>query len=339
MLLEVMKRLDHFMAEALAAYYNNKDPLGRKGDFTTAPEISQLFGEIIGIWAAQKWFEMGSPKAFNLIELGPGRGTLLADLLRATKHVDGFHTAASIYLVETSEALRQKQKDTLCYCEEQRDKAIHTIVPMDCRASPKASLVMTEKIRWHGHLNEVPTDKPIIIIANEFFDALPIRQFKFENNNWLEHYIDDNKSVWQVTEIPPLKSTLPQLHEGAIYEYSHAQEDYANLIANYSGCALIIDYGYLKSAYGDSLQAMKNHRYSTLTVNVGTSDITSHIDFEWLSSFFKQTKMQSQRDFLTENGIAIRYKQLNNPVLLSGYERLIHPEQMGDLFKVMEVDL
>ena len=304
-----MKRLDHFMSETLSRYYDSRDPLGAEGDFTTAPEISQLFGEIIGIWALQKWLEMGAPSCFNLIEIGPGRGTLMADLLRGTKHVSAFHKAVQIHLVETSKTLKDKQRTTL----------------------------NNYNVSWHDHLQSVDNDIPAIIIANEFFDALPVRQFRYGQTGWQEHYINRDESVWISVTNPPAKNGLPKPSQNNIYEYSLEQDIYAKLISQYKGAALIIDYGYFKSTYGDSLQALYKHQSCKITQHIGEADLTTHIDFEWLSTFFQDFTVKTQSDFLQQNGIAIRYHQLNNPSLLSGYERLIHPNQMGQLFKVMEI--
>ena len=306
-----MQRLDHFMADALGQYYGAGDPFGVTGDFITAPEISQLFGEIIGIWAVQKWMRMGSPATFNLIELGPGRGTLMADLLRGTAHIPEFHAAMHVHLVEMSESLKERQQETLSPCS----------------------------VQWHNHLSAIPNDKPSIIIANEFFDALPVRQFKYKRGEWQEHYIAGVQTVWKDVENPPLKATLPPACEGDMYEFSQEQKDYAELIARYNGAALIIDYGYERSAYGDTLQALYKHQYCAITDHVGEADLTTHVDFECLATFFKHTSTKTQRQFLKENGIDIRYQQLNNPNLDGGYLRLIAPDQMGDLFKVLEINL
>ncbi len=299
------------MGDALARYYDSRDPLGAKGDFITAPEISQLFGEIIGVWTARKWLDMGSPAKFNLIELGPGRGTLMADLLRATRHIPGFHSAASIYLVETSRTLIEKQQTTL----------------------------NGYNVQWCDHLKDISSAEPAIIIANEFFDALPVRQFRLANNSWQECYIDENTVKWIDVDTPPLKSTLPHPAVNDIYEYSDAQKEYANIIHKFQGAALIIDYGYFKSAYGDTLQALHHHNPCKIIDHIGNADITSHVDFEWLSTFFSKYRLSTQSQFLMDNGIAIRYRQLHNDLLRSGYERLIHSRQMGELFKVLEISI
>lgn len=304
-----MQRLDEFMSEALTRYYDTRDPLGKDGDFTTAPEISQLFGEIIGIWAVQRWINMGSSSQFNLIEIGPGRGTLMADLLRGTQHIPNFHDAMNIHLVETSSTLKTKQQNTL----------------------------KDYNVSWHMHLSEISNDIPAIIIGNEFFDALPIRQFQYNDGKWLEHYIDNNQSIWTHCASPCLKQTLPQPQNDDICEYSNVQEEYAQLLATYKGAMIFIDYGYKNSDYGDSLQALYKHKPCKVIDHVGDADLTSHVDFEWLASFFNKTQIKTQSQFLQENGIAIRYHQLNNSELRSGYERLIHPDQMGNLFKTLEI--
>jgi len=306
-----MLRLDDFMGQALSQYYDSRDPLGVNGDFTTAPEISQLFGEIIGVWAVQKWMSMGSPSSIKLIEIGPGRGTLMNDLLRATKHIPNFHAALSIHLIETSSTLKSKQQETL----------------------------KDYKVEWHTHLSKISNNEDTIIIANEFLDALPIRQFKFHNNEWLEHYIDGKQSVWQEIRKPPIKTTLPAPHEGNIFEYSQSQQDYADIISTFKGVFLTIDYGYRKSAYGNSLQALYKHESCDITRHVGQADLTSHIDFEWLSQSFKNSTIKTQREFLKENGIDIRYQSLNNSILKSGYDRLLDFDKMGELFKVLEVQM
>lgn len=306
------QRLDKFMRAALTQYYASRDPLGVDGDFITAPEISQLFGEMIGIWAVQKWEAMGEPDDFNLIEIGPGRGTLMADFLRGTKNFSAFHKSLNLHLVETSPSLVEKQKQTL----------------------------LPYSVQWHAHLSEIETDKPTIIIANEFFDALPIQQFKYMGGQWLEHYIVDGATQWRKADAPPNKPTLPQPAEGYIVEISQDQADYAALMDRYNGSFLIIDYGYLKSSYGYSLQALYKHAPCAITDHVGDADLTTHIDFEWIASFFTKAKihLSTQAQFLKTNGIDIRLDMLGREKLYSGYDRLTNPSQMGALFKVMEVD-
>ena len=306
-------RLDQFMKSALERYYHNRDPFGLSGDFTTAPEISQLFGEMIGIWALRQWMALGSPESFNLIEIGPGRGTLMSDLIRGTQHIRPFHDARHTHLIETSPTLTKKQKTLL---------AEHTIT-------------------WHENLDHFQKTRPTIIIANEFFDALPVRQFQKKETGWEECYVHGTNIEWKDIKEPPTKNTLPDPNTNDIYEYSIEQEQYAKIINDLCDAALIIDYGYEKSAYGDSLQALYKHSYCDITAHVGEADITSHVDFEWLGSFFpdKQSNIISQREFLKDNGIDLRFRQLNDAKLESGYKRLIDPKEMGELFKVLEITI
>jgi NADH dehydrogenase [ubiquinone] 1 alpha subcomplex assembly factor 7 len=307
------QRLDEFMRESLSRYYNDRDPLGANGDFTTAPEVSQLFGEIIGVWTMQQWQAMGAPSAFNLIELGPGRGTLMADLLRGAHNYDDFIDSANIILIETSKTLTQIQKEKLSDYD----------------------------VSWARHLKDVDNTLPSIIIANEFFDALPIRQFQLRNGQWHEAFIIENGTKWEIANdiSQPLKATLDDANEGDIFEYSKDQEDYAQLMNEFHGAFLIIDYGYFKSSYGDSLQALHKHEPCEITDHVGEADLTTHIDFEWLASMFKGShiKFKTQANFLRENGIDIRLHILGQQKMKSGYDRLMGPTQMGELFKVMEV--
>lgn len=303
------RRLDDFMRDALSRYYDTRDPFGQDGDFITAPEISQLFGEMIGIWAVQKWQAMGKPTDFNLIEIGPGRGTLMADLLRGTRKQTDFQSAAHITLIETSRTLKQKQQDALSDYD----------------------------VTWHDHLSAVTNDLPTIIIANEFFDALPVRQFKYTDQQWHERYIEGGKDLWIASLDTPVKPSLPAPHDGAIMEYSDVQAGYAALLSQYNGAFLFIDYGYIQSAYGDSLQALYRHAPCTIFDHVGEADLTTHVDFQWLSTFFKKTTVKAQAQFLEENGITLRLQMLNDDRLRSGYHRLMSPDQMGALFKVMDV--
>lgn len=322
-------RLDVFMALALGhpeyGYYTARDPLGAAGDFITAPEISQLFGEIIGIWCVRQWARLGSPASCSLVELGPGRGTLMSDLLRGTKHVPGFHDSLSLHLVETSPVLRQKQENSLS----------------------------DYTVQWHDDLAGLDDEKPFILVANEFFDALPIRQFKYTDGGWTEYFVaigaDGNLAMqWQKTNVTPGKDGIkPQ--SGDISEISEIQNDYAMQIsgklARQGGGALIIDYGHAVSAYGDTLQALYNHAPCPVLSHIGEADITSHVDFERLGSFFAEheNKGAFQSEFLHRNGISLRLQLLleNNPdkadALQSGYERLTGAGQMGELFKALEI--
>lgn len=321
-------RLDRYMELALAhpeyGYYMTRDPFGSAGDFTTAPEISQLFGEIIGIWCAQQWMTMGVPEQCNLIEIGPGRGTLMADLLRGTKHIPNFHDSLNIHLIETSPVLIKKQQETL----------------------------REYSVSWHQDLSSIANDIPSIIIANEFFDALPIRQFTFNNGKWSEHYIDiesgNLKTTWLASDYIP--QNIPKAKNGDIFETSPVQEEYANLVCKHitkKGEALIIDYGHTATGFGDTLQALYKHEPCSFLSHVGDADITTHIDFERLSYIFKdyRTRISTQAEFLHKNGISLRLQSLlernKDPKIIhnlqSGYDRLTSQDQMGNLFKVLEI--
>lgn len=295
-------------------YYMKRDPLGKEGDFTTAPEISQIFGELLGLWMAAQWQKQGKPKAL-LVELGPGRGTLINDVLRSTKKVVGFHENISVHLVEISPTLKQKQWKTLA--------GKH------------------ERISWHEDISELPDDAPIFFLANEFFDALPIRQF-IENNERMIG-LDDGGAL---TFLPSTKhqalSTIFETCEPAQTIISHL----ASRIVKQGGAGLVVDYGYTDGA-GDTLQAMKNHAYAPVLETPGEADLTAHVDFTAL----KKAALSSgasvfgaipQGKFLLQIGASQRLMNLclsanetQKQSLMSGFERLISHEAMGELFKVM----
>ncbi|MFT5540639.1 MAG: NADH dehydrogenase [ubiquinone] 1 alpha subcomplex assembly factor 7, partial [Alphaproteobacteria bacterium] len=252
-------------------YYRTRDPLGVDGDFITAPEVSQMFGELIGLWAAVTWEQMGKPASFILAELGPGRGTLMADALRAAHAQEGFTDAAKLHLIETSPALRARQHETLGH------------------AAPQ----------WHDDMTTLP-DGPLIVFANEFFDALPVRQFMYQDSVWRERLIttadqgSDNPFRFTLAEnaaenaaddpgLPAAAATA----DGTVAETCGAGEALAaKLGTRFSaagGAALIIDYGYGHPASGDSLQAVKGHAYADPLANPGNADITAHVDFTALA--------------------------------------------------------
>jgi len=316
-----------FMAECLMnpvwGYYATRDPLGAQGDFTTAPEISQMFGELLGLALAQVWLDRGSPASVRLVELGPGRGTLMADLLRATRIVPGFHDALTLHLVETSPALRARQSETV-----------------------------THPFTHHAALEDVP-DGPLYLIANEFFDALPIRQFLREGSVWRERVVglEDGRLVFGLagpTEPSDLAPRLADTHHGDLVEQNPTATAIAAeigaRIARYGGVALIVDYGDWHSL-GDTLQALRGHRAVPPLETPGEADLTAHVDFEALAraaSRAKATPLTPQGTFLESLGIAARAealaKNLSGPALAShkaAFHRLTSPDEMGTLFKVM----
>ncbi len=307
-------------------YYRTRDPLGKGGDFITAPEVGQMFGEIIGLWAVNSWQSMGSPALLQLIELGPGRGTLMKDLLRATKHIPKFHDAIDIQLIEASPVLKEIQRKNITH----------------------------NRITWHKGVETI-IDKPFILIANEFFDALPIYQFIKEDNIWKKKSIGLNENeelVFTLNQeslminlIPETKATFYESCPEAVGIIAYI----AKKISEYGGAALIIDYGYLNGSSGDTLQAVKNHKYHDILKNPGEADLTAHVDFKTLIETAKKFKVDimeplEQSEFLKIWGIEIRKEQLLKNAtheqkldLLSGLNRLISPNEMGSLFKVLEI--
>jgi len=321
-----------YMAECLMhpdhGYYQKEHVFGADGDFTTAPEISQMYGEMLGLWLADRWYKMDKPEAVHLIELGPGRGTLMADLLRATAAVEGFNSAMTIHFVETSKQLRALQAELV----------------------PHAN--------WHDSLATVP-DGPSLIIANEFFDALPIHQFEKHKGNWLERRINAEGEDLTLVLTPPspkLALTDEKLRhdglEGSILEVCPAAlsitGDIADRLHNHGGAALVIDYGYRKSAHGDTFQALEKHEFTDPLANPGGADLTAHVAFDQLAKAATSKKALSygpaaQGMFLMALGIGARAQQLADHIdtpdgqerVLAELKRLTAGEEMGTLFKVL----
>jgi len=317
--------ISSYMALANSHYYATRDPLGAAGDFVTAPEISQMFGELIGLWLAETWMRAGQP-APVLVELGPGRGSLMADLRRAIARVPVLG-AAPVHLVETSPALRQAQKQRL----------------------PDA--------QWHDDLNSLPTDQPLLVVANEFFDALPICQFIRTEQGWRERMIALQDDAFTPVAGPvqmdgAIDDALAGSPSGTIVEKSPAgsavMTDLAARIAAQGGVALIIDYGYCGPAAGDTLQAVKQHQYADVLARPGEHDLTAHVDFNMLADAARQAgatpwPVTDQGEWLHRLGIAARAARLAkaNPdhaqALAKDVKRLTAPDEMGSLFKVLAV--
>jgi NADH dehydrogenase [ubiquinone] 1 alpha subcomplex assembly factor 7 len=312
--------IDHYMGLCLGhpvhGYYMNRDPFGEQGDFMTAPEISQIFGELIGVWCAAAWDAMGKPAHFNLAELGPGRGTLMADILKAAKVMPGFREAARIHLVEMSPTLRKLQKEKL-----------------------------GDDVIWHGSIANVP-DGPLLLIANEFFDAIPIRQFEKRQGKWLERCIGAEGMGFMPAALDNAQGANGDVIEFAPQRLEIAKE-IARRLAKQKGCALIIDYGHLQTAPGDTLQAVRAHEYVAVTDQPGESDITSHVDFEALAKALSQGGAAvhlaiTQRAFLLAMGLERRAAILSSradantkEILARAAARLTGETEMGNLFKVM----
>lgn len=317
-----------FMARAVENYYSTRDPFGADGDFTTAPEISQMFGEMIGIWMVDLWSKLANESAVNIIELGAGRGTLMADAMRAVKGVEGFSDAVNIHLVEISPVLRAKQVEVL------------------------AGYGVTH----HVDLSMCPKDVPSIIIANEFLDALPVHQLVMDGGKWCERVVTaepqfdlgDDASDELLALIP---EHLRDATDGKIVEVSPARikmmADISAHIAASGGAALIIDYGYERLNYGDTFQAIFGHKFCGVLENIGEADITTHVDFGALRSASGDAYLAgvtSQGKFLISLGVYQRMQVLKQKASVQQQEdlevaldRLCSPNKMGTLFKVMAI--
>lgn len=302
-------------------YYTTRDPLGAAGDFTTAPEISQMFGELLGLVVAQAWLDQGAPACFTLAEPGPGRGTLMADVLRATRAVPGFHQAAQITLIEASPALKAIQAQTLAAYQPQ----------------------------WCDRFDDLP-DQPLFLIANEFFDALPIRQFQFDGADWRERMLGlaEGQLCFGLSPAgpPPQGPAFADPKPGQIVETCPSAQPIlqaiGSRIAQHGGMALIVDYGDWRSS-GDTFQALSQHRYVDPLAQPGEADLTAHVDFEALAAASGlQAQYTAQGPFLLSLGIAARAAKLGQSLAgaaleshVAAYRRLTHASEMGSLFKVL----
>ncbi|HEY4773385.1 MAG TPA: SAM-dependent methyltransferase [Xanthobacteraceae bacterium] len=328
----VAQYMELCLAHPRHGYYMARDPLGLDGDFTTAPEITQMFGEIVGLWAAAVWRMIGSPQAVNLVELGPGRGTLMADALRAARIVPGFANAIRVHLVETSPALRERQRQTLAGVD----------IP----------------IAWHDELTSVPHGL-VIIAANEFFDALPVHQAVRLEDGWHERTVEigaDGKLVFGVAPdpLPSFEQTLPArlraAPSGAIFEWrSHRMAFEIGRRCARGGAALLIDYGHKHGDVGDTFQAVARHRYADPLAIPGFVDLTAHVDFEALGTAAAGMGARvhgpiEQAVFLRRLGIEKRAAALKAKAppekaaaIDSALERLLEAGRtgMGELFKVI----
>jgi NADH dehydrogenase [ubiquinone] 1 alpha subcomplex assembly factor 7 len=311
-----------YMAEANAHYYATRDPLGVAGDFTTAPEISQMFGELIGLWLADLWSRAGSPADVCYVELGPGRGTLAADALRAMRSAG---LGPSVHFVETSSALRAEQ----------------------AKRVPQAS--------WHDDVGSLPEDAPLLIVANEFFDALPVRQIVATEKGWRERLVAHREGCFLPVAGPPVGAAgVPeQLREappGTIMETSPASvsimRQIADLIARAGGAALIVDYGHVRTSSGETLQAVAMHDYADPWIEPGERDLTAHVDFEALGAAASEYGVRvfgptEQGRWLEAIGIGLRAEALARAAperaeeFVAARHRLTSPQEMGTLFKAM----
>jgi SAM-dependent MidA family methyltransferase len=314
-------------------YYTTREPFGVSGDFTTAPEVSQMFGELVAVWLLTTWRALGRPSPVTLSEIGPGRGTLMKDMLRALGRLDpDLSSSASVAMIETSPRLVAIQKATL------GDRA--------------------DRVEWHDTIDTLPR-RPLLIVANELFDAIPIRQFVKTGGRWMERAVgldETGELMFTVrpgapdpTLLPPDAASAP---DGAVAELSPARaalmEKIAERVAGDGAAALLIDYGYLKPAFGDTLQALSLHAYADPLAEPGKADLTAHVDFSALAEIAKAHGLDAhflpQGEFLLRMGLLERAGQLGASAdtamrrkLQSEVDRLAGSDGMGTLFKVLAI--
>ena len=314
-----------YMRAANAEYYNRGDPLGIDGDFITAPEISQIFGELVGMWLTDMWLRQNSPSNCHYVELGPGRGTLAMDALRAMARFD---FRPSVHFIETSEALRIKQ----------------------AQAVPNAT--------FYASVDQLPVDAPLLIVANEFFDALPVRQLVSTHSGWRERVVarDRGSKFIAMPGAQAMDAAVPEQfrtgHNDAIYETSLAASgvmyELASRLAKQGGLLLIIDYGYIQPRLGSTLQAVKKHQFADPFENPGEHDLTAHVNFWELANLAHIRDLEvdgpeEQGVWLNALGINQRATSLAQASpdradeIFAACNRLVNPDQMGSLFKVMAV--
>ena len=325
--------LDKFIEWALydknSGYYIKKNPFGKEGDFITAPNITRLFSEIISIWVITFWESIGSPKKFNLIELGAGNGEMMRVITETLKNFPECYSACNFMIHEKSNFLINQQKKNL----------------------------NAEKISWIKDIKNI-NSYPTLYLANEFFDAIPIKQFFKKNEGWVERFVELKNS--KKAEFKEQKINITKLEQSLNFEISKNQKiiEYSpetfkylksicEIIQRNGGGMLIIDYGYLSSKMQETLQAVNNHKYSDVLENIGDSDITYNISFNLFQKFTSQfynldSIVTNQKKFLTSMGILQRAEIISQNITFSKktdlfyrIRRLIDEKQMGELFKVM----
>jgi SAM-dependent MidA family methyltransferase len=312
--------------------YTSRNAIGREGDFITAPEVSQMFGELLGLWLLEVWRQQRSPKRIRLVELGPGRGTLMKDMLRAARLDATFLASLDVVLIEASPALQAVQKQTL-------------------KDSPTV-------LRWSAKMQDAFADMPLFLVANEFFDALPIHQYVKTGSGWHERMVtsDDGKLGFALAPMAVQGLAIPdargEAENGAVFETSPAStalaEEIAVHITGQGGAALFIDYGHAGTGFGETLQAIARHRHAPLLASPGTADLSAHVDFAALAEAAERGGAKpygpvTQGSFLGALGIEDRAEQLSkkNPAhaqsVQSALQRLTAPDEMGNLFKVLAI--
>lgn len=342
--LTLAQYMEYALFDKEYGYYSSKDPLGINGDFITAPEISQMFGELTGAWLVTSWQVMGSPKKTKLVELGPGRGTLMKDILRATNKVPGFHSSIEVHLVEINETLRDIQEKTLAVENSKKKKITNEGV----------------MVKWHDSFSSVP-EGPLLLVANEFFDALPIHQFIYKDGGWQERMVcfDDKEglafgaSAGQTPTTALIPKKYKKMAEGSVFEFSPAAnkiiEEIAIRVKKHSGYALIIDYGYFDNQLKDTFQAVKKHKYHQPLEEPGMADLTAYVNFPALEEAAKKKGVHvfgelTQGEFLVSMGIQVRASMLARDAteeqkkqIIEDIKRLITPEEMGIIFKCIVI--
>jgi NADH dehydrogenase [ubiquinone] 1 alpha subcomplex assembly factor 7 len=311
-------------------YYMHKDPFGAEGDFTTAPEVSQMFGELLGAWVVDIWQQMGRPERFHLVECGPGRGTLMADIVRVMGQFGTVLEAANIHLLEMSPVMKALQKEAL-----QEQDFMH-----------------------HETLETVPYDAPVVMLANEFLDALPVRQIQKTKGGVVERVIglDEHEGLcfgYRDVDESLFVDVLHGIEPGQVVEISSVRAAYVHnmteLLRAAGGMALFIDYGYRRPGYGDTFQALYKHKPCHVLEHVGQADLTAHVDFLSLSEqvmeagallygpveqggFLKRLGIEERAGVLMQNASEDQRKDIE-----AALKRLTHPDEMGSLFLVMGV--
>jgi NADH dehydrogenase [ubiquinone] 1 alpha subcomplex assembly factor 7 len=327
--LSVEEFMQACLSDAASGVYGSRQPIGGKGDFITAPEISQIFGELIGLWAVAVWQSMGEPSRVTVAELGPGRGTLMADALRAWRGAPKFLDSVSVALIEASPVMIEAQRKTL------KDAAA--------------------PLRWYAALDAVP-ESPMIVLANEFIDALPVRQFVRRGEAWRERtVVTGERGGFVFADGDVVTPSLPEVAqpapEGAILEARPAAQSLMRELGRRAAlaplAALIVDYGHEESGFGDTLQAVRGHRFADALADPGAADLSAHVDFADLkreagAAGLRARGPMPQGEFLLKLGLAARRERLlkhatpaQAEAIISGAARLVDPRQMGVLFKAL----
>ena len=325
--------IDKFIANVMYnkdyGYYSKKISFGKNGDFVTAPGISSLFSEMLALWIVSFWEHVNKPKIFNIVELGPGSGQMISTLIKIFKKFPDFSNSFNVFLYEKSKSLKQLQKKNL----------------------------YGEKIKWIKSFNKIKVG-PIIFLGNEFFDAIPIKQYKKINNILYEKYVklENNYKIntfFKKTDLKTIKELkkFNLLNNQSFIEFPKQGLKELDLIINtikrLNGGLLLIDYGFLKQESNDTLQSIKNHKKNKIFNNVGNADITSLVNFNLLKNYLKKKKIKTnnvvtQEFFLKKMGIINRAEIISKKMnfkeksdLYLRLQRLLNPKQMGELFKVI----